>query len=315
MRDADTTNRFAIVALITGVLGIGPAGVGFGIAALVQIGRRGGRGKGMAIGGIATSVAWMVASVALVIALLPSLEEDAAENSAFHMYPKPGQCFDISGEDVVGTEVVPCDRPHDAEMVLYYELPKGPWPGDQEMDRRGTDGCEQRVRARFQTRAPVENGDTYALLPRRVTWALGDRKVYCAIAAFEGRKLTEPIGSRAVQTRTLDELRPGDCFTEPGRDSVTVTLIPCDRPHDAQLTHRFELPAGPYPGDAATEKKALAGCDARWEKMFGEHPSPVRIEQWYQHPNKESWGLGDRIVLCYVTDAKKRDLTRSVVPR
>jgi hypothetical protein len=109
-------------------------------------------------------------------------------------------------------------------------------------------------------------------------------------------------------------MRPGDCFDVPKRGALTVHVGECDKPHGAQLTHRFELPAGPYPGDSAAEKRALDGCSTRWNRMFSKNPSPIKIEEWYLPPGRESWQAGDRSVLCYVTDRTGRDLTRSVVP-
>nr|BFE34840.1 hypothetical protein GCM10010200_070910 [Actinomadura rugatobispora] len=313
------TNRFAIVALVTGLLGLILFAVGFGIAALVQIGRRGERGKGLAIGGLVAAGAYLVAGFAALAVLVGATAADEADgggSSAFQLYPKPGQCFDFHGQgDTPETRVVACQRPHDAEMVLTFTFPKGDWPGEQEVSRRATEGCAQRVQARFSTHSPVENGEVNALYPRQFSWRVGDRRVHCAIAAVQGQKLTGPLGSHVRQTRALDELKPGDCFDEPGERETTVKLIPCDRPHDAQITHLFEMRETSYPGDAAVEKIATDGCDSRWERMFGKNPSPVRLEQWYMPPNKESWDLGDRTIMCYATDAKKRPLTRSVVPR
>ncbi|WP_346045995.1 DUF4190 domain-containing protein [Actinomadura chokoriensis] len=52
------TNRFAVVALVTGLVGMVVFAVGFAVAALVQTGRRGEKGRGLAIGGIAASLVW-----------------------------------------------------------------------------------------------------------------------------------------------------------------------------------------------------------------------------------------------------------------
>ncbi|MFI0354735.1 septum formation family protein [Actinomadura sp. 9N407] len=307
------------MALVTGLLGLVLFAVGFGIAALVQISRRGERGKGLAIGGIVASVVWLMVSVALAITALSgdfrAGFREGLESSTNEMYPKPGQCFDLSGEQFTpNPPLVACDRPHDAEMVLHFKLPKGAWPGDKELSRLSDEGCEQRFRARFKTRAPLENSASWALPPNKMGWRLGDRTVYCAVVAVEGESLTRPIGSGPARTRALEELRPGNCFADPKEEAVTVTLAPCDGPHGAQLTHRFELPTGAFPGDVAVEKKAAAGCEARWNKMFGKDPSPVRLEHWYLFPSKETWSEGDRLALCYVTDERDRDLTRSVIP-
>ena len=49
------TNPWAIVALVTGILGFVPVAIGAGITALVQISRRGQAGKGIAIAAIVVS--------------------------------------------------------------------------------------------------------------------------------------------------------------------------------------------------------------------------------------------------------------------
>src|SRR5262245_11884637 len=60
----DTTNGLAVASLITGLLGcVSFAGLILGIVALRQIGQRGGRGRGMAIAGIALFCVWAVVGV------------------------------------------------------------------------------------------------------------------------------------------------------------------------------------------------------------------------------------------------------------
>jgi Domain of unknown function (DUF4190) len=58
-------NRFAIAALIFGIVGGVLLAIIFGIVALVQIGRRGERGRGMAITGLALSGVWVILIVAV----------------------------------------------------------------------------------------------------------------------------------------------------------------------------------------------------------------------------------------------------------
>jgi hypothetical protein len=136
--------------------------------------------------------------------------------------------------------------------------------------------------------------------------------VHCAInSAAQGRKLTRPVGPGPFRNRVADELRPGDCFTDP--DAPAVKLVPCDRPHKAQVTHRFQLPPGPW--NAAVKKKAGEGCRARWMKMFAKKRPPVPLRQWNLSPYQDDFATSDRLVLCYAVEANGRDLTRSVIPR
>ncbi|MFE3638229.1 DUF4190 domain-containing protein [Streptomyces cellostaticus] len=48
-------NPFAVTALVTSLLCLAPLGLIFGIVALLQISRKGQRGKGLAIAGISVS--------------------------------------------------------------------------------------------------------------------------------------------------------------------------------------------------------------------------------------------------------------------
>ncbi|TDD89818.1 hypothetical protein [Actinomadura rubrisoli] len=57
------TNRFAIAALVTGLLGLLLLVIGFAIAAFVQSGRRNEKGRGLAIAGLAASAARRVSAL------------------------------------------------------------------------------------------------------------------------------------------------------------------------------------------------------------------------------------------------------------
>ncbi|MFD0855057.1 hypothetical protein ACFQ07_22640, partial [Actinomadura adrarensis] len=122
-----------------------------------------------------------------------------------------------------------------------------------------------------------------------------------------------PVPPAPSQHRLPDELKVGECFSEPRKDRHTVTLAACNLPHDAQLTHRFELPDGAYQ-EKSVKQQVEDGCGLRQDKMFAEQRSPVPLDRWYLHPSAETWGTGDRLVLCYVVGKGGRDLGRSVIP-
>ncbi|GAA1543798.1 hypothetical protein GCM10009678_28130 [Actinomadura kijaniata] len=83
-------NRFAIVT------------VGFGIAALVQIGRRGERGRALATGGLAAATAWLFAVGVITIVALGELSGPRRDASGrvsagggrtLAPFLRPGDCF------------------------------------------------------------------------------------------------------------------------------------------------------------------------------------------------------------------------------
>jgi hypothetical protein len=264
----------------------------------------------MAIGGIIAGTTWLVVALTALTVLVV---REVAGNASAAIFPKPGQCFDVPDDGTFPLK--DCRRPHDAEMILTFKLPKGDWPGDKEIRRRVESGCDQRVQARYGTRSPIEEGVAYGIGPTRLSWNVGDRTVFCAIGSFEeGDELTTPIGPGPSPLRHPDELKAGDCFTRLKDGTHLTRIARCDRPHGAQVTHRFELPPGPYPGDSAILKQAEAGCDIRWRAMFAKKRPPVRVEREPLFPHGGSWVQGDRVILCTLTGPGGRDLNRSVVP-
>src|SRR5687768_3961131 len=58
----------------------------------------------------------------------------------------------------------------------------------------------------------------------------------------------------------------GDCIQLPDAELVqSVEGVPCVEPHDAQVYAEFDLPDGPFPGDAAIDEQGARGCYDRWQ--------------------------------------------------
>jgi hypothetical protein len=107
----------------------------------------------------------------------------------------------------------------------------------------------------------------------------------------------------------------GDCFNNPsGAQTVnTVTAIPCDQPHNAQIYAKFRLtgPDSGYPGAAAVAQMARNGCNARIgsiNKSMTNGAMTVRILL----PEEAAWLSGRRTVSCMVVNPKA-DLTSSLL--
>jgi Domain of unknown function (DUF4190)/Septum formation len=100
-------------------------------------------------------------------------------------------------------------------------------------------------------------------------------------------------------------LRVGDCFDNPtGAHTVnTVTAIPCDQPHNAQIYAKFRLTASglSYPGTAVVAQRARSGCNARIgsvDKAITTNVMTVRILL----PEETSWTAGRRTVSCMIVN-------------
>jgi hypothetical protein len=99
---------------------------------------------------------------------------------------------------------------------------------------------------------------------------------------------------------SLTSLRPGDCIErlEEGPASTTVPAVPCAEPHEGEVYAIFDLADGDWPGDEAVWEEAESGCV---DRLFDYSPTAYEDEQidiFYVHPTSDTWGTGDREVVC-----------------
>lgn len=129
-----------------------------------------------------------------------------------------------------------------------------------------------------------------------------------AIVAANAGKATRSATTGVITHRghmNAFSLRVGDCFDNPaGAHTVnSVTAIPCDQPHNAQIYAKFRLTGSDlsYPGPAVVSQRALSGCNARIgsvDKAMTTSAMTVRILL----PEKTSWTAGQRTVNCMIVN-------------
>ncbi|TDD66680.1 DUF4190 domain-containing protein [Actinomadura darangshiensis] len=209
----DKTNGLAIAAFITGLLGcFGVLGLILGAISLSQIGRNGGKGRGLAIAGIILSCLWIVVGIG-VFALRGSSgsSSDAPKPKASETKEvdaqkmKVGDCInDNSGAttttsteapvEVESVKIVPCTGPHDGEVTAVFKLKGFTLPPESQLQQYASTGCKARTRARIN-RDPAARGIANSYYyPTDESWRQGDRTVTCvAVAATDGKKLTRPL--------------------------------------------------------------------------------------------------------------------------
>ncbi|WP_323178790.1 MULTISPECIES: DUF4190 domain-containing protein [unclassified Streptomyces] len=206
-------NGLAIAALVLGILCFVPAvGLVLGIVALVQIKKRGERGKGMAVGGMVMSSIG-IGLLALVVATGGARDfwdgfQGAANDSGSAAFSlEVGECFDSLNGSLRGlafdVDKVPCSGEHEAEVFAEFAMGDGDYPGDSvladEADRR----CyrEQSGYAMDSWAVP-DNVDVYSFTPTSQSWRRGDREVSCLFGNTDERgSLT---GSLRNDQLTLD---------------------------------------------------------------------------------------------------------------
>src|SRR3954468_22266892 len=195
------TDGFAIAALVLGILPLcaGVLGIVFGIIALNRIAGTAKSGRRLAIAGIVCGSLWVIgviAAIALGVASEPERAIDGAVSSAGDVPAtdvRVGDCLSAVPEgDLRTVHVVPCLQPHAAEAVASFDLPDGPFPGEDQVTRLAGGGCERRA-VTFLGASP-KHFQIYFLVPTTGTWIAGSRSVTCLLGGADGEKLTGPIG-------------------------------------------------------------------------------------------------------------------------
>ncbi|MFF4832048.1 DUF4190 domain-containing protein [Streptomyces sp. NPDC001315] len=205
-------NGVAIASLVLGILCFLPAvGLVLGVIALVQIKKRGERGKGMAIGGSVMSSIGLVLWV-LLLATGGASDiwegfKDGARDSA-NLSVSTGECFDAPGGSLEGytydVDEVPCEGEHDGEVFAVFDMSGGSdYPGDSRVTDVADDKCYSLQDSyAMDTWAVPENVDVYYFVPTEDSWSVGDREITCAFGSTdEDATLT---GSLRNDGTTLD---------------------------------------------------------------------------------------------------------------
>ncbi|WP_030174591.1 DUF4190 domain-containing protein [Spirillospora albida] len=211
----DKTNPLAIASLVTGLLGcFAVLGAILGFIALNQIKQRGGRGRGMAVAGIVLSVLWTIGGAVTWFFIFAAASDDDRSDGIRPTDRRTGKKVDVkqmkvgdcindnSGAatatdapvEVSSVKIVPCNGPHDGEVLSVFRLSAVTMPSDAEMSRQARLGCRARIGARLNRDPAASQLASSFYYPTAATWARGDRMVTCvAVHATEGRKLTRRL--------------------------------------------------------------------------------------------------------------------------
>ncbi|MEU1517314.1 DUF4190 domain-containing protein [Streptomyces sp. NPDC005811] len=182
-------NGVAIAALVLGLLCFLPAvGLILGIIALVQIRKRGERGKGMAIAGaVLSSLGLTLWALSLSTNVASEFWEGVKEGARGTSYSlAEGDCFDVPGrfdQDVYDVDEVPCSDPHEGEVFGTIPLSGDDYPGDGYVTDQAEDKCWTLQDAyAMDPWALGDEVDVYYLTPTEDSWQWGDREITCVFA-------------------------------------------------------------------------------------------------------------------------------------
>lgn len=202
---SDKTNGLAVASLITGLIGcVSLVGLILGIIALGQIRKRGERGRGMAIAGIVLFCVWTVLGV-VGLALnkgstpsaggAPPTPTRTAPQKIDVRKMRVGQCIDDDATGAVDSvKMVPCDQPHDMEVLANGTLRGLLLPSDEQIRQQARLLCRRLVGARIARDPAADVLSITNYHPSANGWRHGDHSVTClASHATDGKKLTRPI--------------------------------------------------------------------------------------------------------------------------
>jgi Septum formation len=99
-------------------------------------------------------------------------------------------------------------------------------------------------------------------------------------------------------------VKVGDCLNDGGVEGEvsSVKTVDCAEPHDSEAFKSILMDDGDFPGDAAVEEAATTGCTAAFTEFVGFDYETSVLNFSYFFPTEESWGEGDREILCTIVD-------------
>ena len=97
-------------------------------------------------------------------------------------------------------------------------------------------------------------------------------------------------------------LRPGECLNS-SPNGLSVTVLSCTRPHQAEVFATFSLTGSSWPGTAAVQQQASNGCADRLAGYLNPQLLNAGLTQEYVYPNRDAWQAGVRTVVCEVSAA------------
>jgi len=107
-------------------------------------------------------------------------------------------------------------------------------------------------------------------------------------------------------------IKVGDCLNDASvsGEISTVPIVKCSQPHDSEAYFSGNLDDGDFPGDDAIKQGAEALCGPAFTDFVGApYEDGKGYDYSYYTPTKESWGAGDREIMCVVFDPSGAKVT------
>jgi Septum formation len=144
---------------------------------------------------------------------------------------------------------------------------------------------------------------------RGVSWlvTLGVVVLVLALAAAAGALYVTTHGFRSKTVLTyrpaaVFALRAGDCINS-SQNGLSVTVLSCATPHEAEVFATFSLTGSAWPGSAAVQQQASGGCAGRIAGYLNPQLLNAGLTEQYVYPDQKAWQGGLRTVVCEVSSS------------
>ena len=156
---------------------------------------------------------------------------------------------------------------------------------------------------------PEPPADERAPKGRGVGWLVsaGVVLVVIAVAAAAGALAVATHGFRPkvivrYRPAAVFSLRAGECINS-SSNGLSVTILSCATPHEAEVFATFSLAGSAWPGSAAVQQQASNGCTDRIASYLNPQLLNAGLSEEYVYPNQDAWQAGVRTVVCEVSSA------------
>lgn len=197
-----------------------------------------------------------------------------------------GDCIVGGGaSDIAGVVVVPCDEPHDSQVVGVFDLPvaRAPYAGRTAVVAYASDSCRGWYEVNTGKSSFVEDRPLRLIYPSPETWRAGDRRVVCTVGPGDRTK-TDDL--HAPTDRVVwEKIDAGGCYLG-DFDFLSLQPVDCER-SDFVVEHVIKLDPEigiEYPGIEPLRVQALEAC---------------RDLESSAIPTPASWEAGDRQIVCF----------------
>jgi hypothetical protein len=128
-----------------------------------------------------------------------------------------------------------------------------------------------------------------------------------ALAAAAGALYVTTHGFRPKTVLTyrpaaVFALRAGDCINS-SQNGLSVTVLSCATPHEAEVFATFGLTGSRWPGSGAVQQQASGGCADRIAGYLNPQLLNAGLTEQYVYPNQKAWQAGVRTVICEVSSS------------